>query len=160
MIMSKSFIFLILGIIISVMASSCYRPAPKQSFQDLKSLAGSWATYEGFSFNENWEVVNDSLMSGLGFSMNGTDTAFSELMKIYQTKGDVFLAAKTDEHEGFVDFKLEKAGKDYWEFVNPENEYPQIIRYEFHNDTLLTATISNIRGNKETAFRFTKLDGE
>ncbi len=136
-----------------VLLASCYRPAPRQAFEDLKSLEGSWVTYEGSLFNEYWEVVNDSLMVGMGYSLNGGDTAFKEYIKIYFQLDDVFYAARFDDEEAFTSFKMEEAGENEWKFVNAENEYPNILRYKFINDTLLTASISNIRGNKEVLFK-------
>jgi hypothetical protein len=140
-----------LGVIL-IALSSCYYPDSRDSFEDLKKLDGKWSSKEGVLFNEHWQVVNDSLMTGLGFSLKGTDTAFVEKMKIYLNGDSVYFAAKTDSKEGFVSFTLKEAGRKKWVFVNTAHDYPNIIQYEVKDDTLLSAFIANIRGNKKVEF--------
>ena len=74
--MKNFLVFIILFGVLSI--SSCYRPSPKQAFNDLLLLEGKWTTYEGSLFNESWQIINDSLVKGVGYSMVGTDTVFSE----------------------------------------------------------------------------------
>jgi len=140
-----------LGIILIPLVS-CYNPDSRESFSDLKILEGKWSSKEGVLFNEQWQIANDSLMTGLGFSLKGEDTAFVEKMKIYVNGDSVYFAAKTDPKEGFVSFTLTEAGKNKWVFVNAAHDYPNIIQYEIKDDTLLNAFIANIRGNKKVEF--------
>lgn len=131
---------------------SCYNPDSWESFSDLKKLEGKWSSKEGVLFNEHWQVVNDSLMTGLGFSMKGTDTAFLEKMKFFINGDSVYFAAQTDPKEDFVNFTLKEAGKNKWVFVNAAHDYPNIIHYDIKEDTLLYAFTANIRGNKKVEF--------
>lgn len=149
--MNKSLVVLFfLG---SVLIYSCYRPSSKQAFEDLKLLEGTWSSSEGPDFSETWTIINDSLMTGIGFSLNNSDTAFKEYILIKRISDGIFYGAMTEDNGNFVFFKLEEAGQHKWKFVNHENEYPNIIEYKLTNDDQLTATISNIRGNKKIAFK-------
>lgn len=140
-----------LGILLCAFGS-CYNPNSKESFSDLNKLSGKWSSNEGVLFNEHWKVVNDSLMTGLGFSLQGSDTAFAEKMKIFINGDSVYFAAKTDPEEGFISFTLQEAGRNKWVFINPAHDYPNIIQYEIKDDTLLNAFTANIRGNKKVEF--------
>jgi len=132
---------------------SCYHPTPKESFGDLQKLAGKWTAYEGAKFNETWELLNDSLMKGIGFSLNGKDTVFSENLVLSRRGDSIFYGALVGENDGFVYFTLEDAGRNHWKFTNTDHNYPNIIEYTLKNDTLLEASTSNIRGNKQIVFK-------
>lgn len=148
---------LILFIFFTVFLQSCYHPSHRQAFEDLKALEGKWGSTGTTIFNENWLVVSDTLMRGIGYSMNGKDTVFKEDMKFLRNGDTVWLAVQTGPEEGFVFFRMEEAGRRKWTFKNPENEYPAIIRYHLKKDTVLEAGIANIRGNKEVVFKFKKI---
>jgi len=137
----------------SILMHSCYRPSSKQAFEDLKSMEGMWNSYEGPDFSESWTIINDSLMHGIGYSINNKDTAFKEYLQIKRVSDSIFYGALTADHGEFVFFKLKEAHFNKWKFINHENEYPNIITYELTNNEKLIATISNIRGNKKIEFK-------
>jgi hypothetical protein len=141
----------LLGIIFAALVS-CYNPDSRESFSDLKKLEGKWSSKERILFNEHWQVVNDSLMEGIGFSLKENDTVFLEKMKMFIKNDSVYFAAQTDPKKEFVSFTLTEAGRNKWEFVNAAHDYPNIIHYEIKDDTLLNAFIANIRGNKKVEF--------
>ena len=145
----KRIIFL--GIIL-IAFDSCYNPSASDSFSDLKKLNGKWSSAEGVVFNEHWKLENDSLMTGIGFSLKGSDTAFVEKMKLFVENDSVYFAAKTAPEKDYVRFALEEAGKNWWKFVNATHDYPNLIQYEIKEDTLLYVFIANIRGNKKVEF--------
>ena len=154
--MRKAGIILIIALW-SGLLTGCYHPSPREAFDDLKALEGKWISTGTTLFNENWQVVSDTLMRGIGFSINGKDTVFKEDMKFVRTGDTVWCGVQTDPAEGFVFFRLEETGRRKWTFKNPENEYPAIIHYRLKNDTVLEAGIANIRGNKEVIFKFKKI---
>ena len=133
------------------MFSSCYKPTAKESMQDLKLLEGKWKSYKGIAFNENWSRINENELKGEGYSLNNQDTSFYERLSIKIKNDSVYYSVFLKSGKS-TDFKLEKAKKAKWTFINPENEFPSIINYEVKNDTLLHICISNIRGNKEQFF--------
>lgn len=149
--------FLILFFFLIILFDSCYHPTPEESFSDLQKIEGNWTSYEGTRFNEYWEKINDSLMKGIGFSLNGQDTVFSEQLLIKQTGDSIYYGALVSENKGYVFFKLEEAGRNYWKFVNAAHDYPNIIEYKMRHDILMEASTSNIRGNKRIVFKLRKV---
>jgi len=138
------------GLIIFIL-TSCYRPAARESMQDLLQLNGKWTSSESVLFNEYWHIKSDTLLLGLGFSLHENDTVFKEELKIFYLDGNVFYGAKVGESDQFILFKLTKAGKDSWIFENPEHDYPNIISYEIDGEHLF-ATTTNSNGNKKIEF--------
>ena len=130
--------------------SACHRLTPAEAIHDLHDLAGNWAS-DQVRFFENWEVTSDTLMSGLGYSLQEQDTVFQEKMKIYYNHGEVFLAVKQEGEKDYTLFKLTDAGKNKWVFENKTNKYPNIITYEIL-DGELHATVMNSRGKRKIEF--------
>ncbi len=137
--------------------TGCYHPSPQEAFEDMKALQGKWASTGQTLFNEQWQVVSDTLMTGSGFSLNGKDTVFMERLKIFRTGDSIWYAAQPGPKKDYVFFKLDDAGYRHWTFKNPENDYPGIIRYKLKRDTILQTRTTNIRGNKEVIFTFKKI---
>ena len=143
---------------ITLLATSCYNPSAKEAFNDIAKLQGNWQSYKGVKFNENWRIVNQRLLAGEGFSLNSTDTVFYESLTIEQIGDSLYYKVSTNEHDEDVAFLLTNATKNKWKFENPNNSYPSIINYHLINDTTLTITLSNIRGNKEQFFYLVKIN--
>lgn len=147
----------IISIFLILIISACYRPAPRQAFDDLKILEGTWSSIEGPVFNEYWAVENDTLLKGIGFTLNNRDTSFKETLKIYRSGQNVFYAAKVGGNKNYVFFRMEEAGRGVWSFINPSYDYPNIIQYKMISDSLLETRTTNIRGNKEIKFLLKKV---
>jgi len=141
-----------------IFLTSCYNPSANNTINDLKIIIGNWQSHKGIAFNENWRFVNQNVFEGEGFSMNGSDTAFFEKVKIEKVGDSVYYKVLINKSNKTVDFLLTEASKSNWTFVNPTNDFPSIINYNIENDTLLTVTISNIRGNKEQFFYLKKIN--
>ncbi len=146
----------ILFVILTLFLASCYNPSAQEAMQDMHQIEGKWESYKGVGFNENWRFVNDSVFEGEGFSLNGSDTSFFELLRIVRKGDSVYYVVGIAENKDETRFLLTDASKDVWIFKNPENEFPSIIKYEIENDTLLLVTIANVRGNKEQFFYLEK----
>ncbi len=145
-------------LIVVFICTSCYRPSTKQTFDDLKIIEGKWQTIQGSDFIEVWEIKNDSLLAGTGLSMNGSDTSFQESLKIYRSGDWIYYAARVGSNEDYVPFRLKEKKKDYWMFINPEHDYPNIIEYTLLNDSTLQASTMNNRRNKELKFVMRKVE--
>ncbi|MEE4258306.1 MAG: DUF6265 family protein [Bacteroidales bacterium] len=137
--------------ITTILLSSCYRPDAQESMQNLQQLKGVWSSMEGVLFNEYWEINSDTLMTGLGYSLQENDTAFKETLKIYMNGNDIFYAAKVGRSDQFITFKLKEAKRDSWVFENHEHDYPNIISYIIDDNQLVAAT-ANSNGNKKIEF--------
>ena len=138
--------------IIILLLSSCYWPTPQQSFNDLQQLEGKWTSSQNVQFNEYWEIKSDTLMQGVGFSLQENDTAFKEELKIYYKEGIIYYAVKVDGSPQFVSFKLVEAKRNLWVFENKIHDYPNIIIYKLLDNNGLTATTTNSNGNKKIEF--------
>ncbi len=148
---------LILLLLALLFITSCYNQYPNETISELKTIVGNWQSYKGVKFNENWIFVNENVFEGKGFSMNGTDTAFSEKLKIEKVGDSIYYKVILDDNMVSVDFLLTEATINSWTFVNPNNDYPSIIKYLIKNDSLLTVTTTNIRGNKKQFFYLKKV---
>jgi hypothetical protein len=137
--------------LIFLILTSCYRPSASESMQDLLQLNGKWSSSESILFNEYWQIKSDTLLLGLGYSLQDNDTVFKEELKIFYHDDNVFYGAKVGEREQFVLFELMKARKDNWIFENPDHDYPNIISYEIDGDRLVAST-TNSNGNKKIEF--------
>jgi hypothetical protein len=124
---------------------------------DLAVLNGEWVSYKGVKFNENWRVIDNYNIEGEGFSLNGIDTVFFESLSVVRKSDSVYYRVSFPEENNDVDFLLTEAHKTKWIFINPENDFPSIIIYQVEEDSLLTVSISNIRGNKEQFFYLKKV---
>jgi len=139
-----------------VFLQSCYHPTPPEAFEDLKTLQGKWTSTGQTLFNEHWQLVSDTLMTGTGFSLNGKDTVFQERLKIFRTGDNIWYAVQPDPEKEYIFFRLMKSGYRHWTFENPVNDYPAIIIYLLKKDSILETRTTNIRGNKEVIFTFKK----
>lgn len=117
---------------------------------DLHELAGSWSSQQ-VQFYETWEVVSDTLMKGIGYSLQNEDTVFKETMKIFYADDKVILAVKQNEEHEYTQFGMTEAKRDKWVFENMKNDYPNIIIYEISGE-VLSAAIMNSRGNRNIEF--------
>ena len=141
---------LVVGLIIFVL-SSCYRPSARESMQDVQQLNGKWSSSESVLFNEFWQIKSDTLLLGMGYSLQDNDTVFKEGLKIFYHDGHVFYGAKVGDSDQFTLFKLTEARKNSWVFENHEHDYPNIIIYEIDKDRLVAYT-TNSNGNKKIEF--------
>jgi hypothetical protein len=142
-----------LVIIITVITLSCERHGAENTFDELSRLEGRWESVSGPLFIETWHTVNDSVMRGTGLSLFDTDTVFKENLKIYVENGSVIYAARPGDAADYTLFTYKYGHQDnFYRFLNPEHDYPNIIAYLFVNDTILEVVTSNLRGNKSKKF--------
>lgn len=130
----------------------------QQNFNTLFQLTGrTWQmkTAKGF-ICEKWEKVNDNELSGIGFSVNGTDTTIDEHMQLIKKEGDIFFVAiVTDQNGGKqVPFKLISTANNTYIFSNPEHDYPQQVAYHLKGPDLLDAWIDGNAKGKQKRFNF------
>ncbi len=141
---------------LSFFISSCYNPKTSQIMQDMRQLSGSWESYKGVKFSENWRYMNDKLLEGEGFSLNGRDTSFYESLSIAKKGDSIFYRVYIGGDNQAVDFLLIEASKKSWTFINPDNEFPQKIVYDMESDGILLVTISDMKVNKKQRFYLKK----
>ncbi len=148
---------LILSFLLFGVFNSCKSPDNTDVMQDWNTLSGKWESYKGVVFCENWKMLNDSLYSGIGFSLNGNDTMFSEKLALRIINDSVYYQAYVSGEKSPTSFSLREYSSSDWLFVNERNEFPKKIHYVLENDTLLTVTISDMELNKKQLFYLRKV---
>lgn len=147
---------LLLFFLLILFVSSCYNPTTSENMNNLRKLDGNWSSYKGVKFNENWEYVNNNLIEGEGFSLNGVDTSFYESLTIERVGDSIYYKVGLEKESRTVGFLLIEASQSSWTFLNHENDFPSMIKYSIQEDGLLIITISDIGGNKKQFFYLKK----
>jgi len=154
----KSLILLLLTL---VLITGCYNPSSKESFHDLGVIVGKWHSYKGVGYNQSWFFNGNNNLKGVSFSMNGIDTAFMQTTTVEMLNDSVYyrvLNSVSANSTNTTNFVLSEASKSNWVFINYFNTYPAIITYNLLNDSMLTVTTSNIRGNKRQYFYLKRMN--
>ncbi len=104
-----------------------------KTISHLQWLTGTWKSVssEGTLY-EVWKKESDSLMSGHGFLISGTDTLFSERLQLKQSGQDLLYIATVQgqNNEKPVPFKFSEFNKGEFNFVNLAHDFPQRIIYK------------------------------
>ena len=95
-------------------------------------LLGQWQRTndeKGKTTFENWEKINDSEYSGIGFTIQNNDTISQETMRILETDGKWDLFVKTPEEKEFIKFEMSEIKEGKFEFKNDTLDFPKLIKY-------------------------------
>ncbi|MBE0663555.1 MAG: hypothetical protein IH597_13945 [Bacteroidales bacterium] len=134
-----SILFTILAGISVMMFSNCINRPSASDLKSVKRLEGDWVSTPESGFYESWILKNDKQMFGLGFSMDQTDTLFSEQLEIFASDSGVYYKAlvQGQNEELPMYFKLTHQEDDSLVFSNPAHDFPRFIIYKiFHEDSL------------------------
>ncbi len=135
------------GVISATIACAWLTPALAQdaSVDDLAWMAGHWRAADGANVSEEgWFGPAGGLMLGLGRTVEDGAAVSFEYMRIEDgADAPVFVAQPNGGAP--VRFALADAGETFAVFENPQNDYPQRVRYVRSGDTL-SATISDLSG--------------
>ncbi len=151
--MKKLFIVLMFGFLMACSSSK------KETYDRLKFLVGTWGSTSNISFYERWELLNDSTMRGLGFSINAGDTLFNEQLYIQRIGEKISYVAIVWEqnHAEPVLFLMVDAGRKKFIFENPEHDYPNRIIYEKTSDSSMHIRIESMKKTKGKDFYMKKI---
>ena len=119
-------------------------------------LDGSWIRSndeEGNSTYEYWKKNSDSEYTGLGCTLQGSDTIFKEELRLIKT-GEEWSLEVTGVNEAPTLFLVIDHTDNSFKCENKDNEFPKLIEYSVHNNILL-AKISD--EETEISFSFDKL---
>lgn len=131
------------------------------NLNDFKRLSGNWIAEnpEG-KFVENWKYINDTLMSGSSYMIQGTDTVFTENLQLVLSDEKIYyIPTVSDQNNGeSIQFKLLSKKKNKWEFENKKHDFPTKIIYSFIGSDSLIATVQGKENGKfqEYTFRLKK----
>jgi len=127
-----------IGLIITLIILSC-NTTIKEKKDDLNKqvenfdwLLGKWKRLnedidrETF---ENWEKINNSEYSGIGFTMQNGDTIKQEKINLIRQNGKWDLIVKVPEDIKSITFKMTDLDKDSFTCENDSLDFPKLIKY-------------------------------
>ncbi len=140
-------------IVVCLLLISC--SGNKITISDFAWLEGKWeGTSKEMSFYEEWSSINGNSMTGKGGAISGSDTVFSESIKIEQRGEEVFYIPSVKENIGAVDFKFTGYKNDSIVFENPAHDFPQRIVYFRLPNNKLYACIDGLNAGKYERIEF------
>jgi hypothetical protein len=102
----------------------------KASIEDFTWIEGKWNGTTGeMNFFEDWQPLAGKVLNGRGGAFVGTDTVFSEKVRIEEREDGVYYVATVKENSAPVDFKFTGYNKDSIVFENPAHDFPQRVIY-------------------------------
>ena len=119
----------ILLFLLTIIFVSCNNQ--KGELEKYSWLIGNWKTIKGTAHYEYWESENDTLYTGFGYRLYGSDTIISETLKIFVREGKTYYcAAVPTQNKGkTVRFRLVSNTADSIVFENPNHDFPNRITY-------------------------------
>jgi len=146
--------FHLVGILLIIL-HSCFYPAEnknelKSGHIDLEWLNGSWISAD-LSYHEIWTNVNDTLTTGIGFTVEENDTLFSETLQIVNSKiNTYYLATMPDQNFGMpVRFDCLSSETGTIIFENKIHDFPNRIEYRIITDSTIQITVSGTKEDKK-----------
>lgn len=144
---------------ISVMAilvlASCQAQDPNAF--SFSQLVGRWESIDPKSHQiEEWQSVNDSLLTGRGFVLEKGDTTFIEFLSIKKINGVWnYVAQVPSQNENKeVLFKLTSQTEKKVEFSNTLHDFPQKIVYALSSNDKMQVYIEGPQQGKVARITF------
>lgn len=126
-------------------------PAGAPEADPLAWLAGCWVTADGSS-EERWSAADGGYLFGYNVARANGNVVFFEQMRIEPGDASPVLHVYP-RGIGPTSFTTAESGERSVAFVNPDNDFPQRIRYAREGDTL-AATITLMDGSRPVEWAF------
>ena len=156
--MRKNFLFIIIMLVVGHALAQTPSQKALDKFKKIKWLEGTWSRTNvktGQSGHERWSKTAPFELRGYGVTMKGTDTLFTEKLRIVARENDLMYVADVPENEKPAYFKLTKITDMGFVCENPEHDFPKKIAYQREGNKL-KATISG--NGKAMDFLFIRKD--
>jgi len=117
---------------------SCGDSSHRHEIDKLHWLEGKWANGNETGFHESWKIAGKDRITGIGFTLEKTDTLIIEHLEIFASdSGTFYKALVAGQNENLpVFFKLTHAQDDSLVFSNPGHDFPRFIVYrKINNDS-------------------------
>jgi hypothetical protein len=114
-------------------------------------LEGSWVSEaDSIRFIESWQKTNDSLLSGRGYAIKGTDTLFSEKLEMRRENDTLYyIPTVSDQNKGeAIRFRLSKIDSTGFVAENSLHDFPKKIEYTIKGDSIY-AILTGSENGKE-----------
>jgi hypothetical protein len=143
--------FKLLLLVLSLFILSCNESSFKTNEKfPLEWIAGDYTDSEK-NFFESWKISGDSLLNGVGYSVNGADTGFRESLSIRKVDDVWNYIVFTGNTE--TRFIMANSSFDSLVFENTENEFPKRITYIKKPENSILAIVEN-PGNPQMKILF------
>lgn len=127
------------------------------NLNDFKRLDGNWVANDlQGKFVENWKYINDTLMRGSSYMIQGTDTVFTENLQLVLSDDIVYyIPTVSDQNDGkSIRFQLLSKKENEWVFENKKHDFPTNIIYSFIGSDSLIATVQGKENGKFQKYTF------
>jgi hypothetical protein len=133
---------------------SCGDSSQRHQIDKLHWLEGKWANGNETGFYESWEVAGKDRITGIGFTMEKTDTLIIEHLEIFTNdSGTFYKALVAGQNEDLpVFFELTYAQDDSLVFSNPRHDFPRFIVYKKIDDNTFRAHVRDGFGESSRGF--------
>lgn len=135
-------------------------PPQTTPFDKFSWLQGKWErlmTGPQKSAFEVWSPIENSKFEGIGYTMTGNDTTFTEFLSFVLKEGDLYYVADVSHNPKPTSFKITSISDNGFVCENPEHDFPQKIEYIL-NETNLLVEISG--QGKTIPFNFKKISSK
>jgi len=133
---------------------SCGDSSHTHEIDQFQWLEGKWANSNETGFYESWEITGKDRITGIGYTMENTDSLMIEHLEIFASDSGTFykaLVVEQNENQP-VFFKLTHAQGDSLVFSNPSHDFPRFIVYKKIDDNTFRAYVRD--GFSETSRGF------
>ena len=116
----------------------------KNPVENFEWLLGKWERLNeeaGKETFEIWEKINQNEYSGIGFTMQGSDTIKQEKMRIEKQKGEWLLTVKIPEETESIIFPITEIKSEEFLCTNDSLDFPKQIKY-WKNGEKINALVS------------------
>ena len=124
---------------------------------DFRRLDGNWvAENTQGKFVEKWKYINDTLMRGSSYMIQGTDTVFIENLQLVLSGEKVFyIPTVSNQNDGkSIRFQLLSKKENEWVFENKKHDFPTKIIYSFIGSYSLIAAVQGNENGKFQKYSF------
>lgn len=145
-------------ILLSSLSLNAQNDASRKTRSDFKKLDWILSTWQrtnvrpGTTAFESWTKESDSVYSGMGWTMKGTDTTFVEKLRIEIKEDKVYYVADVSHNATPTYFLMTEITASGFKSENPDHDFPKQINYALKDD-VITAIISD-GGDKKVGFVF------
>jgi Domain of unknown function (DUF6265) len=110
----------------------------------IKLFPGKWKmNSDKMEYYEDWELVNETELVGIGFSIEEGDSILSE--QLYLKKfAEQWAYVAIPDNQAITLFALQEFSQNKFSFENKEHDFPQRIIYEFKGDDQLEVAIEGV----------------
>lgn len=125
---------------------------------DFTWLVGTWENTRmkpGERGVETWKLHPEGYLSGTGVTIRGTDTTFTERLRIMQYGGNWYYEATVSHNPAPVLFEITEVSTTGFVSENPDHDFPKKIAYRLEGE-MITATISD--GQKQIPFKLKRVE--